>query len=123
MYPQLTEKETSEKLADFFNNISNEALNIHDVPTTYDIETPTVTPQDVSEMIKENKKPKSRVDGDIFVNVLVDVIDVMCEPISKIYNKITETKQWPVQWKTEQFRRLHARSQKPSAETYHAPIT
>ena len=57
-------------------------MNIHDVPTTYDIETPTVTPHDVSEMIKNNKKPKSRVIGDIFVNVLVDVIDVLCEPIT-----------------------------------------
>ena len=37
----------------------------------------------------------------MFVNVIVDAIDVLCEPISKIYNKITETKQWPAQWKTE----------------------
>lgn len=37
----------------------------------------------------------------MFINVLVEFIDVLAEPIACIYNTITVQSSWPTQWKTE----------------------
>ena len=51
--------------------------------------------------ISKGKKPKSRVDGDVFVNVVVDNLGLLAPVITDIYNKIINTGRWPAQWTTE----------------------
>ena len=53
------------------------------------------------EEIRKGKKPKSRVPGDIFINVLVDNVEVLARPISQIYNAVVEEGRWPSPWLTE----------------------
>ena len=103
LYPDLSEQETADRLALFFNNISSEytPLNPANIPKTYDVDLPVLTPESIVKEIKEGKKTRSRVDGDIFVNVLVDCIDTLAVPICEIYNRISCDFVWPVQWKTE----------------------
>ena len=54
-----------ELLADYFNSISSEfvSLEIEDIPTTYDRPLYDITPQNVAEVLRKIKKPKSMVPG------------------------------------------------------------
>ena len=101
--PGTTEQDTAENLARFFNNISNqfEPLNTEQIPVGVLIPAPILTEEQVIKKIKQSKKTKSRVSGDLFVNVLSNCIEVLAKPITKIYNAITNQADWPSAWKTE----------------------
>ena len=103
MFPDLSAKQVAERCADFFNGISNEyrPLQPEDIPNTYDAPPLKVTAKMVENEILKGKKPKSRVEGDIFVNVLVSNIKLLSPTIAKIYNRIVVTGTWPRAWKIE----------------------
>lgn len=103
LYPGASEADVAENLAAYFNNISSEyeALKTEDIPNTYDMNIPTLTEEQVKKEIKEGKKPKARVKGDLFCDLLVSCLDVLVKPITVIYNCITLTATWPKAWKTE----------------------
>ena len=103
LYENVSEKEAAERLAVFFNNISNEyaPLDLDHVPLSYDSQLPVITPKEIEKEIKTGKRPKSRVDGDLFINVLHSCIDVLSDPICKIFNSITVSSKWPDSWKIE----------------------
>lgn len=48
------------------------------------------------------KKPKSRVDGDTFPQVINRVAQYIASPLKCIYNEISLTGEWPAGWKKEQ---------------------
>ena len=103
LYDNASEAQTAENLAAYFNDISNQytSLQEHQIPDSFEQEKPMLTPQDIIKEIKEGKRTKSRVKGDLFINVLVNCIDLLSVPICKIYNMITKRAEWPDQWKTE----------------------
>ena len=90
LYPGASNKQAAENLDEFFNNISSEydPLDMNNIPLTTSVPIPKISPKQVREEIKKGKLTKSRVTGDIFVNVLADSIDVLSHPISRIYNSI-----------------------------------
>ena len=102
LFPGKSRKEAAESMAEFFNNISNEyePLDLRLIPKTFDSPLPTLTPADIIKEVKDGKKPKSRVEGDIFINVLTACVDVLAEPITKIFNAIPDSG-WPQKWKME----------------------
>ena len=51
--------------------------------------------------IKNIKKPKSKIKGDIFPSLMTEYADLLAQPLSDIYNRITETFIWPNIWKVE----------------------
>ena len=59
LYSDLTEQETAEKLAAFFNNISNEyvPLDKSKIPVTFDAFFNPLTPCEVAKEIKQGKRP------------------------------------------------------------------
>ena len=103
LYEDKSEQEVVEELAKYFNNISNEysPLDLTQIPRTFEAEIPVITEEQVKKEVKEGKKPKSRVEGDMFIGVLVSCIDVLAVPVSKIFNAITQKACWPSKWKTE----------------------
>ena len=103
LFPGADKREVAERMATFFNNISNEyqPLDLTKIPHTFDANIPTIRQEDIIKEVKEGKKPRSRVDGDIFINVLSDCITELSKPIARILNAIPEQNEWPSQWKTE----------------------
>ena len=89
MFPSLAPQEVAERCVDFFNGISAEyePLKTSKIPRTFDGDLIHVTPKIVANEIKKGKKPKSRVDGDLFVTSLVENLEILAPVIAKIYNK------------------------------------
>ena len=103
MYPDKSPEEVTEIMASFFNGISNEysPLSDEDIPVTFARSLPTLTCAQVGERLKEAKKPNSTVPGDIPPTLYNKYYESLAVPITKIYNKITESKLWPESWKLE----------------------
>ena len=51
--------------------------------------------------IRKFRKPKSTVPGDIFPQLVTQFSNLLAIPLTDIYNKILETRVWPVCWKKE----------------------
>lgn len=103
LYPDKTEEDLVNMLADYFNSISNEIkpLQGQDVPTSWEKTYPLLAPYEVSQRIKSNKKPKSMVGGDLFPATVNKYHDLLAIPLTKIYNLVLHTQLWPSQWKLE----------------------
>ena len=101
--PGKTDLETANEVAAFFNAISAEfrPLSPDQVPFTYHRDLPMLSEDDVSKMIKDAKKPKSMVVGDIFPSLFTAAADCLKAPVASIYNDIIRTGIWPVDWKRE----------------------
>ena len=96
------EEEVLEDLADFFNEISSEfvGLDITDIPVTYDRPIYPITEGMIESKIKNIKKPKSTVPGDIPPSIVNEVAAVCAIPLCHIYNEMPTT-EWPRSWKKE----------------------
>ena len=55
----------------------------------------------MSKRLKEAKKPKSKVSGDLFPQLVEKFCDLLAIPLTKIFNLIMWTYHWPSQWKLE----------------------
>ena len=107
----LSTEESIEQIAQYFAQISQEyppldceslPQRVLDVLSLDDTSLlPHLSELDVSEQIKKSKKPKSRVPGDIPKKLTEKFHDVLARPMTKIYQNILETKEWPAMWKTE----------------------
>lgn len=94
---------TAEKLVDHFSKISSEfkGLNPEDIPTGPDIPVPQLAVSQVLVAIRAFRKPKSRVEGDIFLALVNRAAHKLAGPLCEIYNLISATEEWPNPWKTE----------------------
>ena len=78
----------AEELVDHYSKISSEfdpPLNIGEVATA----------------LRKFRKQKSRVEGDIFPELVNRVSATLAEPLADIYNQISDTGTWPESWKVE----------------------
>ena len=50
--------------------------------------------------IRRFRKPKSRVSGEVFPELLTTYSDFFTIPLTLIYNEILKTHEWPLDWKT-----------------------
>ena len=101
--PELTDDQTAESLADFFNAISSEFAPLEHchIPTAWDKSYPLLAPHEVSIRIKKIRKPRSMVEGDLFPKVVDKYADILAIPLTKIINLVLHSYHWPSQWKIE----------------------
>ena len=108
----LTAEQSAEKIADFFSSISQEfpPLNVDLLPErvrmkltdpTEFCDRPTLTEYQVYQTILSAKKTKGGVEGDLPSKIVKEFSPELTTPITKIYNNITRSGQWPIQWKLE----------------------
>ena len=98
-----SDQDTAEALADYFNRVSNEfdPLGPGNIPCTRSKDLPVLHEYEVSARIRKFRKPKSTVPGDIFPQLVTQFADFLAIPLTDIYNKITESRRWPICWKNE----------------------
>ena len=104
--------QSAEKLADYFSSISQEFKPICIDEFSPRIKTilmagktdkakPVLEEWEVHEKLKSSKKPNSLIPGDLPVKLVKEFTPELAVPITKIYNRITQTAEYPRQWVTE----------------------
>ena len=104
--------ESAEAFADFFSSISQqfEPISTQKFPPNLkqklefgrnDSSKPVLEDWQVFEKLRRSKKPNSQVPGDLPVKLVKEFLPEFSMPITKIYNKITQTAQYPRQWVVE----------------------
>ena len=103
LYPEKSDKEVAEALAAHFNAISSEfhGLREEDIPVALDLDLPQITEEQVAKRLRDIKKPKTTVAGDIFPALINRASHLLAVPLANIFNKITSEGDWPVSWKIE----------------------
>ena len=101
--PELSDAQLALQLLEYFTQISNEfsPLKAHDIPKTFNRKLPVLKSYQVAERIRRIRKPRSRIEGDIFPSLMTEFADVVALPLTDIYNMIIDTFQWPDCWKIE----------------------
>ena len=97
--PGLTDSESANKIADYFNKISREfkPLAPSEIPATYHRQLNLLSEGQVKAMIRWVKKPKSTVKGDIPPALVNPAAPYLAKPVADIYNAIiTTTQVWPI---------------------------
>ena len=102
LYTDKSKEEIVEILADFYNKISSEFsdLNPSDLITTFDRPITDISRERIAAKIREARKTKSVVPGDIPPSLLNELSTCLSEPLYYIFNAMPDNG-WPDQWKTE----------------------
>ena len=109
---KLSLAESAEKIAEHFAVISQlyAPLNVQALPkhvkdimtkTIYPFELPHLTEAEVWQKIKHAKKPKGGVPGDLPKKLVTEFSPELATPMTKIYQNIIATQQWPSMWRSE----------------------
>ena len=101
--PGKPDQEVADEIAEYFNSISREfdPLTPDQIPFTYHRELPTLSEAEVEKMIKDAKKPRSMVEGDIFPALFNSASGSLRTPVASIFNDIITSMVWPAAWKRE----------------------
>ena len=101
--PGQPDMEVADQVANFFNSISREfkPLEPSQIPFTYHRDLPLLTEDELMKMIKDAKKPKSKVEGDLFPKLFDAAAVYLKRPVASIFNSIITTTIWPTGWKRE----------------------
>ena len=103
LFPGQSDSSVAEALASHFNAISAEfdGLREADIPTALDLDLPVLSPEQVAKRLRDIKKPKSTVAGDIFPALINRASHMLAIPLTDIFNSITVNADWPADWKVE----------------------
>ena len=101
--PEKDDQQLSEWLADYFNCISSEYLpyNRTNVPVTYQRVLPTISAEEVTKKLRRTKITSS-VPGDLPAALYTNFARLIAEPVTHVFNTITESGEWSSDWATEQ---------------------
>lgn len=97
-------KPVAEKLAEHFNAISSKFDGLDRTGISWgndNVPLPRLTQDQIATRLKILKKPRGVVRGDIFPTLVTKHSGALASPLTHIFNTISETGQWPNQWKTE----------------------
>ena len=107
----LTPLQSAEKLADYFSSISQEfepicvdklPLRVKNILSSSSSQSkPVLEEWQVYARIKKSKKPNSTIPGDIPVKLVKEFSAEIAVPACRIFNRITESAEYPRQWVTE----------------------
>jgi hypothetical protein len=105
----LTDKQSSEKIADYFSSINKEfqPLDVNTLPNRVNSRLstkstpPTITEFECYQKIVAAKKPQSAVPGDLPSPVLQEFSVELAKPLSNLMTKVVKSADWPKQWKVE----------------------
>ena len=103
LYPGRSELKVAEELATHFNSISSEfgGLQEGDIPQALDLDLPTLIEEQVAKRLRDIKKPRSTVAGDIFPALINRASHMLAIPLTNIFNSITRNADWPADWKVK----------------------
>ena len=103
MYPGLSDEDIANEVAIYFNRISNEypPLDLLRVPVTFSDPLPDLRECDVVKLLKDSKKPKSRVPGDMFPDTIKRNYEKLAVPLCDIFNASKNSSEWPLLWRIE----------------------
>ena len=102
LFPGEDDLAVAERLADHFNGISSEFDGLsRDIPEARSLPLPRLFRHEIEKRLRDIKKPKSMVEGDIMPSVVNSVAAFLAMPLTDIYNCITDTATWPLAWKLE----------------------
>ena len=103
LFPGKTKDKVSELLASHFGKISDEFSGIEEdrIPSSYDLPVRVLSSTDVAMRLRETRKAKSMVRGDIFPSLINRVAHLIAPPLANIYSTISSSLEWPNYWKTE----------------------
>ena len=103
LFPGLSDLEIGEKVAAYFNAISEEfpPLDINNIPSGEHVEYAPLKRYEVAAALKAFKKPKSCVQGDIPPRLVTEYSDILAIPLTDLYNQIIRESEWPDLWKKE----------------------
>ena len=107
----LTKKESVEKIAEHFSQISQEfpPLDVHNLSESVrkkladskSSKLPFISCYQVQKMLQKVKKSKSGIPGDLPGALIKEFGQELSRPLSTIYNNIISTGNWPKNWKIE----------------------
>ena len=103
LFPNDSDYEIAEAVAVFFNSISQEYDSIEN-PFTGEIKRDwpvIIEAWEIAARLKNFKKPKSQVPGDINPSLVDKFYDLLAIPLSNIFNQSLGSLSWPELWKTE----------------------
>ena len=109
----MDDEQCAEAMADYFSEISQqfEPIRFENLPPAIkeeldrgrdDVTVPILDEHEVHKRIVKAKKPHSMVPGDIHRIIVKECSVELTEPVTKIYNQITMTKEYPRSWVSEQ---------------------
>ena len=103
LFPGQDDQSVADRLADHFNSVSQEFTGLDKdlVPDPGGPPLPPLTLDEVAKMLRSFRKPKSMVKGDVFPCLVSPLADCLAEPLTNIYNCMSETQEWPSTWKRE----------------------
>ena len=108
----LTEEESAERIADYFSSISQEfePLDFQKLSPNIkssleaakdDPDIPKLEAFEVYQKIQKAKKPNSVIHGDVPKKIVQLFSPELAEPVSRIFNKISSSSEYPRQWVKE----------------------
>ena len=101
LFPGEPDGEIAEKIANFFNGISHEYDPVPRPDPVHCSQFRKIEPYEISARLKNMKKPKSRLFGDIDPRLNVKYCDVLAFPLAYLFNLTAKTGDWPSLWKLE----------------------
>ena len=101
--PGLDDRAVANEVAEYFNTISREfsPLAPSQIPMTYHRQLDLLSPDQVQKMLRDAKKPKSTVRGDIPPSLVNSAAHLLAVPVADVFNSIISTLVWPIAWKRE----------------------
>ena len=101
--PDLSDDQLALELSHYFSTVSNEFLPFRScqIPKTFDRMLPHLQPYQVAGRIRSIKRPRTKIQGDIFPTLATEYAELLALPLCNIYKEITRSLKWPVVWKLE----------------------
>ena len=102
LFPGVPESEVAERTADFFTGIADKFTPISGPLTTGEKHSePRITKQMVEKRLRECRKPKGLLRGDVWPDILTDCAADFAAPLTHIFNASIEQRVWPSSWRLE----------------------
>ena len=100
--PDLTDDQLADELAVFITSIMDKFEPLRgNPPTTLSDPFPTFQPHEISKRIRESKKSKSAVTGNILPSLANKFCDFPAIPVTRIINYAISKQMWPAPWLME----------------------
>ena len=102
MFPGKNDAEIAEEIATYFNSISQEYPPLPDPEKEWDKNLPDyIEAYEISSRLRNFRKPKSTVKGDINPKLVTEFCDLLAIPLHYIFNQTLHALSWPELWKSE----------------------
>ena len=95
------QEETANKVLEYFGKVTDGFDPLVPQELGEDTDFRNVPESEIRIRIRQAKKPKSGLPGDITPELITKCGDSLARPLAIIFNKVLKTADWPAQWKQE----------------------